>query len=164
MSYTDENLKKAFAGESQANRKYLAFAARAEEEGYHQIAKLFRAAAEGETVHAHNYLVKLGEVGTTAENLEAAVGGETEEIDKMYPAMVSHAKDEERNDVATAFSWALAVEKEHAEAYKEAKEKMGDLVETDYYVCAGCGHLAIGEAPDTCPVCGAPKSSFKKVE
>ncbi|MDD3481003.1 MAG: rubrerythrin family protein [Patescibacteria group bacterium] len=163
MTYTDENLKKAFAGESQANRKYLAFATKADKEGYPQIAKLFKAAAEGETIHALNYLSKMGGIGTTAENLEAAISGETEEFNDMYPSMVSHAKEEERDDVATSFSWALTVEKEHAEAYKEALDKMKDLPVTDYYVCQGCGHLAVSEAPDKCPVCGAPKSSFKKV-
>lgn len=164
MTYTDENLKKAFAGEAQANRKYLAFAARADEEGYPQIAKLFRAAAEGETIHALTYLKEMGGAGTTAENLEAAIKGETEEFSDMYPSMVTHAKEEDRDNVATLFNWALAVEKEHAAAYNEAKEKMKDLPETDYYVCGGCGHLAVGEAPEVCPVCGAPKSKFKKVE
>ncbi len=162
--YTDENLKKAFAGESQANRKYLAFAEKAEKDGLPQIAKLFRAAAEGETIHALNYLKKLKKVGSTTDNLKAAIAGEMEEFSDMYPSMISHAKEEDRLEAATLFGWALEVEKKHSELYQKALDDMAELAETDYYVCGGCGYLATDEAPDKCPVCGAPTEMFKKIE
>lgn len=164
MSYTEENLKKALAGESQANRKYLAFAEKAEKEGYHQIAKLFRAAANGEAVHALNYLNKLQVIGSTKDNLKKAIDGETEEFSDMYPSMSKHAEEEGKGDVATVFNWALAVEKEHAELYKKALDQDGDLEAEDYFVCQGCGHLHVGEAPEKCPICGAPKEKFNKID
>lgn len=162
MSYTDDNLQKAFAGESQANRKYLAFAKKAEGEGYLQVAKLFRAAAEAETVHALAHLDKMDGVKSTEENLKEAIMGETREATEMYPSMITHAKEDGNTAAETGFRWANKVESEHAELYKEALEKMKELPAGDYYVCQVCGHTHFGEAPDSCLVCGAPKEKFKK--
>jgi rubrerythrin len=164
MTYTDDNLQKAFAGESQANRKYLAFAKKADSDGYAQVAKLFRAAAEAETVHALAHLQKLKGVKTTEENLREAIMGETKEATEMYPSMITHAREDGNTEAETGFRWANKVEAEHAELYKEALEKMKSLPQGDYYVCQVCGHTHFGAAPDVCPVCGAPKEKFKKVE
>jgi rubrerythrin len=164
MNYTHENLKKAFAGESQANRKYLAFAKKADEEGLTQVAKLFRAAAEAETIHALAHLEKLDMIQSTEENLKHAIEGETHEAEQMYPAMILHAKEENNQAAEIGFKWANAVEAEHADLYKTALEKMGDLAETDYYVCQVCGHTHEGEPEGNCPICGAPKEKFKQVE
>lgn len=164
MNYTKENLKKAFAGESQANRKYVAFAKKADQEGYKQIAKLFRAAAEAETIHALSHLDKLDGVGTTEENLKEAIEGETHEAEEMYPAMILHAKEENNQAAEIGFRWANKVESEHAALYKKALAEMDNAEIVDYYVCQLCGHTHVGEAPDVCSVCGAPKEKFKKVE
>jgi len=164
MSYTDDNLAKAFAGESQANRKYLAYAKKADSEGLTQVAKLFRAAAESETIHAMSHLDKLGVVGSTEENLRKAIIDETQEATVMYPSMFIHAREEGQTAAETGFRWARRVEEEHADYYKEALERMKDLPTEDYYVCQVCGHVHPGKAPDNCPVCGAPKEKFKKVE
>lgn len=164
MNYTNENLKKAFSGESQANRKYLAFAKKADEEGLAQVAKLFRAAADAETVHALAHLDKLDGVKTTEENLKQAIEGETHEAEEMYPAMILHAKEENNKAAEVGFRWANEVEAEHAELYKEALSKLRDMESGDYYVCQACGHTHFKNAPDVCPVCGAPKEMFKKVE
>lgn len=164
MNYTHENLKKAFSGESQANRKYLAFSKKAEEEGYLQVAKLFRAAAEAETVHALSHLDKMGIVGSTEENLKQAIDGETHEAEQMYPAMILHAKEENNQAAEIGFRWANEVEKEHASLYKKALEKMGSAEVIDYFVCQVCGHTHEGEPEGNCPVCGASKENFKKIE
>lgn len=164
MSKTEENLKNAFAGESQANRKYLAFAKKAEEEGYKQVAKLFRAAAEAETVHAHNHLRELKGIKSTKENLEEAINGESHEFMSMYPAMIEEAKAENNTTALRSFNIANEVEKVHHALYKKALEDLGKNVETDYYICKVCGYTAEGEAPDTCPVCGAKKMAFYKVD
>jgi rubrerythrin len=164
MSKTEQNLRDAFAGESQANRKYLAFAKKAEQEGYRQVAKLFRAAAEAETIHAHNHLRTLGGIGGTKENLEAAIGGETFEFQKMYPGMIEDAKAEGHKAALNSFTYANEVEKIHANLYKVALDALGKNAEMDYYVCQVCGYTAEGEAPDECPVCKAKKQAFKKVE
>jgi rubrerythrin len=164
MSKTEKNLMDAFAGESQANRKYLAFAKKAEAEGYKQIAKLFRAAAEAETVHAHNHLREAGGVKSTKENLEAAISGETFEFQKMYPAMIEDAKAEGKEGALKSFTYANEVEKIHAELYKKALAAMGSNPDVDYYVCQVCGNTVEGEAPDECPVCKAKKQAFKKVD
>jgi len=163
MSKTKENLKEAFAGESQANRKYLAFAKQAEKEGYSQVAKLFRAAAEAETVHAHAHLRALGGIGTTAENLEAAVSGETFEFKEMYPEMIETAKKEGDKNAERTFSFANDVEKVHAGLYRKALENLGSNEEVDYYVCSVCGYTCENEPPDKCPVCGAKATAFSKV-
>ncbi len=164
MSKTEKNLQYAFAGESQANRKYVAFAKKAEEEGYKQIAKLFRAAAEAETIHALNHLRELGDIKTTKENLEAAMNGEIFEFENMYPAMIEDAKADEDKGAERSFNFANEVEKIHAELYKKALENFGNNPEVDYHVCQVCGNTVEGEPPDKCPICGAPKKMFKKID
>lgn len=167
MSKTEENLKGAFAGESQANRKYTAFAKKAEEDGFKQVAKLFRAAADAETVHALNHLNVLGGVKSTKENLNEAINGETHEFKEMYPKMIEEAEKEGNDAAKISFSGANAVEKTHAELYEKALEsiKAGkDSEEKDIYVCEVCGHTVEGEAPDVCPVCKVSKEKFKKIE
>jgi rubrerythrin len=164
MLKTEQNLRDAFAGESQANRKYLAFAKKAEQEGYAQVAKLFRAAAEAETIHAHNHLRTLGGIGGTKENLEAAISGETFEFQKMYPQMIEDAKAEGHKAALNSFNYANEVEKIHAELYRKALDTLGKNADTDYFVCGVCGYTAEGEAPDECPVCKAKKQAFKKID
>jgi rubrerythrin len=164
MSQTEKHLKEAFAGESQANRKYLAFAEKADREGYRQVARLFRAIAAAETVHAHAHLRALKGVGTTAENIQAAIQGETFEFESMYPPMIEAAEAEGNKQAATSFTYANEVEKIHAGLYKKAAEKMGDLEETDMHVCSVCGYTVEGDAPDECPLCKAKKKAFMKVE
>ena len=167
MSKTQENLQEAFAGESQANRKYLFYAEKADAEGFKQVARLFRAVAEAETVHAHNHLDNLGGIKTTAENLEAAVGGEHHEFTQMYPAFIEQAKAENNSGAETSFDWANKVEKIHHGLYNRAIDAIKggqELKEESYSVCQGCGYTAGGEAPEKCPVCGAPKDMFKKVD
>jgi len=164
MSKSEKNLQNAFAGESQANRKYLAFAQKAEAEGYHQVAKLFRAAAEAETVHAHNHLRELGAIKGTKENLEVAIRGEVHEFEQMYPQMIEDAKAEENKGALRTFTYANAVEKLHAALYSRALEDIGKNPEVDYYVCQVCGNTVEGEPPDECPVCKAKKQAFRKVE
>jgi rubrerythrin len=166
MSKTIDNLKSAFAGESQANRRYLAFARKAEEEGQPQIAKLFRAAAEAETVHALNHLRIIGETKTTAENLHTAVSGETFEFNTMYPEYLTKAKSEGNQQAAWSFDVANKVEQIHANLFSKATEtlKAGKKPSpVDYYVCSVCGNTFEGEAPEKCPVCGAPKAKFLKI-
>jgi len=161
---TSDNLKEAFAGESQANRKYLAFAKKADEEGYAQVARLFRAAADAETVHAHAHLRVMGGVHDTTENLKEAIGGETFEFTSMYPGMIEEAKEEGNRAAIETFSNANTVEEIHAELYQKALDSLGKNEEVVYYVCQHCGNTVEGEAPDQCPVCGRPKKMFKKVE
>lgn len=163
---TDKNLKEAFAGESQANRMYLAFAKKAESDGYPQIAKLFRAAAAAETVHAHAHFRVMGGVKDTPANLQAAINGEGYEFQKMYPGFLNEAEAEKNAAAAMSFRNALAVEKIHHDLYSEALEtlkKGKDLASQDIFVCEVCGNTVYGHAPDTCPVCGAPKAKFTKV-
>jgi rubrerythrin len=164
MAKAEKDLKEAFAGESQANRKYLAFAKKAEQEGYKQIARLFRAAAEAETVHAHNHLRELKGIKSTKENLNEAISGESYEFQKMYPQMIKDAEAEGNKGALRSFDLANKVEKVHAELYKKALDNLGKNEETDYYVCQVCGMTVEGEAPDTCPVCGAKKAMFKKID
>ncbi len=164
---TQDNLKEAFAGESQANRKYLAFAKKAESEGLPQVAKLFRAAAEAETVHAHAHLRVLGGVKSTSENLEEAIAGEGFEFQNMYPQFLTEAEKEENKAAMMSFKYALAVEEIHHGLYSKALEavtKGKDLPSAQVYVCSVCGNTVFEEAPDTCPVCGAPKSKFDEVK
>ena len=164
MSKTEQNLRDAFAGESQANRKYLAFAEKAEKEGYAQVAKLFRAAGAAETVHAHAHLRALGEIGNTAENLKVAVAGETHGFKSMYPEMIEVAQQEGNKAAERSFIYANEVEKVHAELYQKALESLESLEEADYYVCSVCGMTVENEPPDTCPVCGAKASAFFKAD
>ena len=164
MSKTENNLQEAFAGESQANRKYLAFAKKAEDEGYKTVAKLFRAAAEAETVHAHNHLRELKGIKSTKENLQEAIEGESHEFQSMYPQMMKEAEEEGNKTAYRSLHLANEVEKIHAGLYKKALENLGNNEDFDYYVCKVCGYTAEGEAPDTCPVCGAKKVAFYRVD
>jgi rubrerythrin len=164
LSQTENNLKEAFAGESQANRKYLAFAAKADAEGYGQAAKLFRAAAAAETVHAHAHLRALGGIGSTAENLKEAVGGETEEFESMYPPMIKAAEAEGNKAALRSFQYANDVEKVHADLYQKALDNLDSMEATDYYVCSVCGFTCEGEPPEICPVCGSKAKVFSKVD
>jgi len=164
---TEENLKEAFTGESQANRKYLAFAKKAEEDGFKQVAKLFRAAADAETIHAHNHLRVLNGVKTTEENLNEAINGETHEFTEMYPKMIEEAEKEGNQGALISFKGAIHAEEIHAALYKKALEsvKTGtDLDEKEIYVCQVCGHTVEGEPPEQCPVCSAIKEKFNKIE
>lgn len=164
MSKTEQNLMNAFAGESQANRKYLAFAKKADAEGYPQVARLFRAAAEAETVHAHAHLRTLGGIKSTAENLQAAVAGETFEFKEMYPEMIETANAEGHAGAERSFTYANAVEKIHADLYQKALENIETPETTDYYVCSVCGYTCEGEPPESCPVCKAKAKAFFKVD
>ncbi len=164
---TAKNLKEAFAGESQANRMYLAFAKKAESDGFPQVAKLFRAAAAAETVHAHAHFRVMGGVKGTTDNLQAAIDGEGHEFKDMYPEFLSEAEKEKNTAAAVSFRNALAVEEIHHNLYSQALEsvKTGkDLPQQDIFVCEVCGNTVYGHAPDTCPVCNEPKSKFTKVQ
>jgi len=164
---TIDNLKEAFAGESQANRKYLAFAKKAEQDGYPQVARLFRAAAEAETVHAHAHLRVIGGVEETAANLEAAIEGEGFEFTQMYPKFVKEAEKEGHKAALTSFKFAMAVEEIHHALYREAlKAVQGgkDLPEQKIFICPVCGYTVKGEVPDTCPVCKTDKKKFFEVK
>jgi rubrerythrin len=164
MANTLDNLKEAFAGESQANRKYLAFAKKAEEEGYPQAARLFRAAAEAETVHALAHLAAMKGIGSTKENLQAAISGETFEFTNMYPGMIEQAKKEGNQDAAVSFDNANRVEAVHADLYKKVLQELEKGGKIVYYVCQVCGNTVEGSAPDTCPVCRSPKKMFTLID
>ncbi len=164
MTTSEKNLQDAFAGESQANRKYLAFAKQAEKDGYLQVAKLFRAAAAAETVHAHSHLKQLGGIKSTKENLEAAIGGEAFEFKEMYPGMIKEAEEEGHKGALRSFNFANDVEKVHHDLYQKALENLGNNEDTDYYVCGICGYTAEGSAPDECPVCRAKAKAFSKID
>ncbi len=165
MSKTEDALKEAFVGESQANRKYLAFAIKADQERFHQAAKLFRAAAEAETIHAHAHLKALKGIRSTRENLQEAIAGETDEFKSMYPAMIETAQAEGHKEAERSFIFANKVEKIHAGLYQHILDNLDDTKEAySYYVCPVCGYTAEKEAPETCPVCGAKGKMFKKVD
>lgn len=164
MSDVEKHLKEAFAGESQANRKYLAFARKADREGYPQAAKLFRAAAEAETVHAHTHLRTLKGVKSTAENLKEAIAGETYEFKSMYPEMIEAAKAAGDKAAERSFMFANEVEKIHAQLYQNALDNLEKLEEVDYYICSVCGYTCENEPPDVCPVCDAKARAFFKSE
>ncbi len=166
MSATTDNLKSAFAGESQANRKYLAFAKKAEEDGYPQVAKLFRAAAEAETIHALAHLKVLNGVSSTADNLKEAIGGENYEHTTMYPGFIEQAKEEGNRDAVRSFTHANSVEKVHESKYiaaAEAVSKGEDLPAKKLFVCPICGNVEEEYLPERCVVCGAPGSSFNEI-
>jgi rubrerythrin len=165
MAKTEQFLREAFAGESQANRKYLAFAAKADQEGFPQAARLFRAAAEAETVHAHNHLKALNGIHSTKENLQEAVSGETHEFKEMYPEMIEAARAEGQKAAERSFDYANSVEKVHAQLYQNLLDHLAKTTDSySYYVCPVCGFTAEKEAPGTCPVCGAKGSVFKKID
>lgn len=160
---TEENLKNAFAGESQAQIKYVAFADKAEKENFPNVARLFRANSYAEQVHATNHLRTLSGIGNTSENIKAAIEGETFEVEEMYPAYVSVAEKQQEKGAETMTKWALEAEKVHAELYKKALESVEsgqDMEPKPIHVCQVCGFTVEGEAPDTCPVCGSPKEKF----
>lgn len=163
-SKTIKNLKEAFAGESQANRKYLAFAKKAEADGNPQVARLFRAVAEAETVHAHAHLRALGGIGSVDANLREAIGGETYEFTQMYPQMILDATSEGFDEALRSFTYANAVEKVHAGLYRKALENLGRSEAVDYYVCQICGNTVEGAPEEPCEVCAAPRSAFRKVD
>jgi rubrerythrin len=165
MSKTEIYLKEAFAGESQANRKYLAFAVKADQEGFPQVARLFRAAAEAETIHAHNHLRVLKGIRSTTENLQEAIAGETHEFQKMYPEMIEAAKGEGQKAAERTFTFANDVEKIHAGLYQKMLDSLrGPQENYSYYICPVCGFTAEKEAPIICPVCGAKGELFRKVD
>ncbi|UCF10187.1 MAG: rubrerythrin family protein [Candidatus Bipolaricaulota bacterium] len=164
---TMDNLQAAFAGESQANRKYLAFAKQAEKDGLPQVAKLFRAAAKAETVHALAHFRVMGGVKTTAENLGAAIEGEGFEFEEMYPKFLQEAKDEGNKPAEVSFKHALAVEEIHHGLYSEALRAVeggSDLPSRSVHVCKICGNTVYDGAPETCPICGAPKEKFFEIQ
>ena len=167
MGDTEKNLQEAFAGESQASRRYLFFADKAEKEEHPQIARLFRAAAEAETVHAYNHLRNMDAIKSTRENLEAAISGEHYEFTKMYPGFIEKAKAEGNKRAESGFSFANQVEEIHHGLYQNALEALEagkQLKDEPYFICGVCGYTVAGEAPDNCPVCGAPASRFKRVD
>jgi rubrerythrin len=165
MSKTLENLKDAFAGESQASRRYLAFAKKADEEGFPQVAKLFRAASAAESIHALNHLKAMAGINSTAENLQAAIQGENHEVTAMYPEFILEAEAEENKKALTSFRWAMEVEKVHEGLYRKALEALGaDMPAVETYVCPVCGYTHEGPPPDRCPVCGTPGKRFEKIE
>jgi rubrerythrin len=165
MAITEKNLKEAFAGESQANRKYLAFAKKAEQEGFSNVARLFRTAAEAETIHALGHLGAMGGVGATLDNVRTAMAGETYEYTEMYPPMLEQAIAD-NHPARRMFSYALKAEAVHAKLYQMALEALQhgrDLTEVDFYLCPVCGYIEIGKAPDACPICGAKGEKFVKM-
>ena len=164
---TQENLQNAFAGESQANRKYLAFAGKAESEGYPQIARVFRAAAAAETVHAHAHMRAMGAIKSTKENLAEAINGESLEFKQMYPGYISEARQEGHKAALVSFQNAMAVEQVHYSLYIDALNSLKegkDMPEGKVFVCGVCGNTVLDEAPDKCPVCGAAASRFEQVK
>jgi rubrerythrin len=163
MTKTQDDLKTAFSGESQANQRYLAFAKKADQEGFAQIARLFRAAAAAESVHAGNHLRADEGVKSTLENLKEALGGENYEVNSMYPPMLATAQEENQKKAATSFGWALEVEKIHAALYTEAINNMDSKEDYEYTICPFCGYTHKGPAPEKCPVCGASGSKFETI-
>lgn len=164
---TEQDLKAAFAGESQANRKYIAFAKKADADGFKQVAKLFRAASEAETIHALAHLRVLGGVKSTAENLAAAVEGERYEYQEMYPAFLADAKKEGNKGATVTFDYALDAEQVHHNFYVAALEavKAGkDLATSAIFLCPVCGNIAFGAPPDRCPICNTSKAQWVEVK
>ena len=165
MPTTQENLKEAFAGESQANQKYRAFAKKAEREGFPNIAKLFKTAAEAERIHAEGHFNALDGIGTTVENIKAAIDGETYEYSTMYPPMLEQAEKEDHK-AKRMFKYAVEAEDVHAQLYKLAlasAEAGKDLEETEFYLCPVCGHIEFGKPEDNCPICGTLASKYVKL-
>jgi rubrerythrin len=167
MSESEKNLWAAFAGESQANRKYLAFAKKANEEGHPGVAALFKAAAAAETIHAHNHLEVVGGINATLENLKQAYNGEHHEFTSMYPEFLATAKGEKASSAQRTFHWANEVEKVHGALYDAAIKALQagkKFAVKDYYLCPKCGYTIADAPPDKCPVCGAKKVDFFKVD
>lgn len=167
MSKTEENVQDAFAGESQANRKYLFFAEKADKEGHKQIARLFRAAADAETAHARNHLNVIKGIKSTKENLQAAVSGENHEFTEMYPGFIKQAETDGDKEAMGSFDLANQVEEIHHAMFSDFLSKLEQnemIEEKPIYVCQYCGNTVEGEAPDKCPICGAPKKMFKNID
>lgn len=164
MSKTKENFMAAFAGESQANRKYLAYAKQAEKEGLPQVAKLFRAVAEAETIHAHAHLKNAGKIGDTIANLKDAISGETYEFTKMYPDMIKEAEAEGERAAQKYFGWVNDVEEVHSKLYQKALDAQGKIEDVDYYICSVCGYTHEGPHEGKCPVCNADPKVFYKYQ
>lgn len=165
MTKTEDFLREAFAGESQANRMYTAFAVQADKDGFAQAARLFRAAAEAEAVHAANHLRALKAIKGTKENLRESIAGETHEFKEMYPEMIAAAKAEGAKDAERSFNYANAVEQYHATLYHDMLEGLEAKKDSlPYFVCPVCGMTVEGEAPEKCPVCGVKGAMFKKIE
>lgn len=165
MATTLDNLKEAFAGESQAFQKYTAFAEKAEREGLKNIARLFRTTAQAERIHASGHLQALDGIGSTIDNLQSAIGGETYEYEKMYPPMLTQA-EADNHKAKRMFKYAVDAEAVHAKLYKlalEAVQKGQDLAVTDFYLCPVCGYIEFGKAPEECPVCGSKGSKFVQI-
>ena len=165
MSSTKDNLQEAFAGESQANQKYRAFAKKAEQEGFPNIARLFRTTAEAERIHAEGHLRALEGIGSTAKNLQGAIGGETYEYTEMYPPMLEQATSDGHR-AKIMFGFAVKAEEVHARLYNlalEAAQRGEDLTETEFYLCPVCGHIEFGRPPESCPICGARGEKFVQV-
>lgn len=165
MPTTQENLSNAFAGESQAFQKYTAFAKKAEKDGFPNVAKLFATTAEAEKIHAAGHLNALDGVGSTADNLKAAIGGETYEFTEMYPPMLAQA-EAEGHKAKRMFDYAVKAEAVHAELYKMALEAVAagkDLEISDIYLCPVCGHVEYGVPDKACPICGLPAAKYVKV-
>jgi len=166
MSRTTENLKTAFAGESQANRKYLAYAEKAVADGFPNVAKLFRTAADAETVHAFRHWRALGMIRDTVQNLEDALGGERYEVEQMYPTMLAQAQTDQEISAQHAFKGALEAEKVHVELYSKALEAVRagrDIPEFRAWTCPVCGYTHVGEPIDKCPICNLPFDKFREV-
>ncbi|WP_214019750.1 rubrerythrin family protein [Methanoculleus sp.] len=164
---TDENAQNAYAGESQANRKYSVFAEKAAAEGYPAVAKLFRAASEAEAVHAKRLLFIVNAVGSTEENLKGAMEGENYEFMEMYPAFVAEAKDERKNEASIVFTHAMKAEEVHANLYLQALEAVRegkDLDAEKVFLCPVCGNVELGAAPEKCPICGVPARMFREIQ
>jgi len=164
---TMDNIKAAFAGESQANRKYSVFSEKAKAEGYNNVAKLFRATSEAEAIHAKRLLFVADMVGTTEENLNASAKGETEEYEEMYPSFIDAANSENKTEAVRIFTHAMKAEEVHAGLYKKAAEaiKNGkDLEVSAIFLCPVCGNVTLNSAPDACPICGAPKRMFREIQ
>ncbi len=162
MATTIENLKEAFAGESQANQKYRAFAKKAEQDGFPNVARLFRTTAEAERIHAEGHLKALDELCSTAENLHAAIQGETYEYTKMYPPMLTQA-EADGHKAKRMFGYAVQAEAVHARLYTlalEAVQQGKDLTETEFYLCPVCGRIEFGKPTEACPTCGTKPDKF----
>jgi len=164
MSKTGNNMKEAFAGESQAYQRYAAFAQRAADEYKEGVYKLFQAVAASEKIHAQRHLSYMKGIGSTRENLKQAMDGEMHEFKTLYPKMIAEAKEEKEEGPSISLSHAKEVEKTHHELFKEALEDPAKFPVQEYFLCYACGYIAPGEPPERCPVCGAVKKSFKKVE
>jgi rubrerythrin len=164
---TEQNAREAFAGESQANRKYQAFAEKAESEGYKNISRLFKAASEAEAIHAKKLLKAMGSIASTKENLEKAVKGETHEYTEMYPEFVREAEAEKQSDALLAFTYAMKAEEVHANLYKEALKSLNagqDMSNRTVWLCPVCGNIFLGQPPEKCPICSVFKKMFREIQ